>query len=330
MKISKNDLEKLQQEGIITSNQVEQIINFYQKNNVGNKLLKRLFVLASLLISLGIILIISANWALIPNFVKIGMDFILFLLIVYADYYFITNNKTNLAETFLVLSFFMVAATIGLIAQVYNLDGGWLSFARFWMILAIPFVCLSKTNLINILWIVLLFNSLPDSFYTFMKDFYYQFTENILLFSQSYNVSIFWILVYFILELIYFIAMNLYKKFNKKIMLLKSFSILLNLSMFCIASYLAIFEKNALTIIFIFCLLAYKMYKSFKLKKIISFRNSVILTELYVIYLFVSAYGNLFFTGMGFIIGGILLLLSIYILRKTMSYIKNLEEFNEK
>ena len=199
MKISKKELEKLNKEGLITSQQVENIINYYQNNSDNNKLWKRLFVIAGLLIALGIILIIGANWDIIPNFIKIAVDFILFLALVYVDYYFITNNKKNLSEVFLVISFFMVAGTIGLIAQVYNLDGGWLSFARFWMILTIPFVFLSKTYLINILWLLLLFNSFPESFYTWLHDIYSYFVSDFLPFPKKYNISIFSILVYFII-----------------------------------------------------------------------------------------------------------------------------------
>ncbi|MBR3628020.1 MAG: DUF2157 domain-containing protein [Elusimicrobia bacterium] len=327
MKISKKELEKLNKEGLITSQQVENIISYYQNNNDNNKLWKRLFIIAALLIALGIILIIGANWAVIPNFIKVVVDFILFLVLVYADYYFIINNKKNLSEVFLVISFFMVAGTIGLIAQVYNLDGGWLSFARFWMILTIPFVFLSKTYLINILWLLLLFNSFPHSFYIWLHDIYSYFVSDFLPFPKKYNISIFSILVYFLLKFLYSFAIDLYHKFDRKIIITKAFSIIVQITIYYFVLVMAL-DKNFVNIIFVFSLLAYKMYKAFNLKKEKKFRNYAILTEIYIIYLFVSAYGNLLFTGIGFIAGGILLLVSIYILRKTLSYIKKLEAFN--
>ena len=326
MKISKKELEKLNKEGLITSLQVEQILNYYQKNSDNNVLWKRLFVIAALLIALGIILIIGANWALIPNFLKISIDFILFLALVYADYYFITNNKKNLAEVFLVISFFMVAGTIGLIAQVYNLDGGWLSFARFWMFLAIPFVFLSKTHLINILWLILLFNSFPQSFYDYIHHIYSAFTD-FLPFAKTYNISIFYILLYFVVYFAGYYSERLYIKFDKKILITKSFSILAKISIYYVVLAMA-FQKNFIDITFIFCLLAYKLYKHFINRKEKLFRNYAILTEIYIIYLFISSYGNLLFTGIGFIIGGTLLLVSIYVLKKTLTYIKKLEAIN--
>jgi uncharacterized membrane protein len=329
MKISKKELEKLNKEGLITSQQVEDIISYYQNNSDNSKLWKRLFIIAGLLIALGIILIIGANWSVIPNFIKVAVDFILFLALVYADYYFITNNKKNLSEVFLVISFFMVAGTIGLIAQVYNLDGGWLSFARFWMFLAIPFVLLSKTNLINILWLLLLFNSFPHSFYTWLHDIYSYFVSTLLPFPKKYNVSIFSILLYFSLKYLYSLGINLYHKFDRKIIITKSFSIIAKIAIYYVVIIMAI-DKNFVNIIFVFSLLAYKMYKSFQSRKEKIFRNYAILTEIYIIYLFVSAYGNLLFTGIGFIAGGILLLVSIYILRKVLSYIKSLEVKIEK
>ena len=252
------------------------------------------------------------------------MDFILFLALVYTDYYFITNGKKNLSEVFLVISFFMVAGTIGLITQVYNLDGGWLSFARFWMFLTIPFVFLSKTYLINILWLLLLFNSFPHSFYTFLHDIYSYFVSDFLPFPKKYNISIFSILIYFLLKFLYSFGINLYHKFDRKIIITKSFSIIAKLAIYYVVFIMAI-DKNFVNIIFVFSLLAYKMYKYFQNRKEKVFRNYAILTEIYIIYLFVSAYGNLFFTGIGFIVGGILLIVSIYILRKVLLYIKSLE-----
>ena len=327
MKISKKELEKLNKEGLITSQQVENIISYYQKNTDNNKLWKRLFVIAALLIALGIILVIGANWSVIPNFLKISMDFVLFLVLVYADYYFIINNKKNLSEVFLVISFFMVAGTIGLIAQVYNLDGGWLSFARFWMFLTIPFVFLSKTYLINILWLLLLFNSFPHSFYTWLHDIYSYFVSDFLPFPTEYNISIFSILVYFLLKFLYSFSIDLYHKFDRKIIITKAFSIIVKITIYYFVFIMAI-DKNFVNIIFVFSLLAYKMYKSFQNRKEKSFRNYAILTEIYIIYLFVSAYGNLLFTGIGFIIGGIFLLISIYVLRKVLAYIKKIGAIN--
>lgn len=329
MKISKKELEKLNKEGLITSQQVENIITYYQENNDNSKLWKRLFVIAGLLIALGIILIIGANWAAIPNFIKIAVDFILFLALVYADYYFITNNKKNLSEVFLVISFFMVAGTIGLIAQVYNLDGGWFSFARFWMFLTIPFILLSKTFLINILWLLLLFNSLPESFYTQLHDIYSYFVSTLLPFPKTYNISIFLILMYFLLKFMYLFAKEMYHKFNGKLVIIKAFSIIALITMYWTVIAMAL-DRNFVNIIFVFSLLAYNLYKAFKNRKEKYFRNYAILAEIYIIYLFVSAYGNLLFTGIGFVMGGILLLVSIYVLRKVLSYMKKIGAKIEK
>ena len=327
MKISRKELEKLNREGLITSQQIENIISYYQTNSDNSKLWKRLSIIAALLIALGIILVIGANWAAIPNFIKIAVNFILFLVLIYADYYFITKNKKNLSEFFLVMSFFMIAGTIGLIAQVYNLDGGWFSFARFWMFLAIPFVLLSKTFLINILWLLLLFNSFPQSFYTWLHDIYSYFVSTLLPFQKNYNIAIFSILLYFALKFLNYLGTTLYHKFDRKIIITKSFSIITQLAIYYIVLIMAI-DKNFVNIIFVFSLLTYKLYKAFKNRKEQCFRNYAILAEIYIIYLFVSAYGNLLLTGIGFIAGGIVLLVSIYVLRKVLSYIKRLEAKN--
>jgi uncharacterized membrane protein len=325
MKIYKSDLEKLNRDGIITDKQLEQIINYYQTKTVSSNLWTRLFIMSGLLISLGIILIIGANWHKIPYLLKLLVDFVLFLSIVYADYYFTVNDKKNIAEIFLTISFFMVAGSIGLIAQTYNLDGGWFSFARWWMILSIPFVSVSKNKLVNILWIVLLLNSLPDYFYTYIKDTYTFLTTKFLHFSKETNVSIVLAFIYIMLELINYCSLFAYKKLNNKILLFKSFSFIVTVLMITVAFILAVIYKNIFGIIFIFCLLAYKIYSSYQIKSFTALRNNAVLAELYIIYIFIRAYGNLLFTGTGFIVGGIMLLIFVYILKRTLKYIKLLE-----
>ena len=224
----------------------------------------------------------------------------------------------------------MIAGSIGLIAQVYNLDGGWFSFARFWMLLAIPFVVLSKTNLINILWLILLFNSLPEQFYDFVRNTYSTLIKDLLPFPKDYNITIIYILLFLILQEFYEKSLNLYFKLNNNFILLKSFSILVKISEYYLVFILAVSQKNIISVPFIFILLAYKMYQYFEAKKLSYFRNFTILTEIYIIFLFVSAYGNLFSTGISFIIGGILTIVSIYVLRKVINYIKKTELPNEK
>ena len=103
----------------------------------------------------------------------------------------------------------------------------------------------------------------------------------------------------------------------------KAFSILAQLTKYWTLCAIAL-QRNAIDIIFIFCLLVYKLYINYKNRKDKYFRNYAILAEVYIIYLFVSAYGNLLFTGIGFIMGGILLLVSIYVLKKVLSYMKKL------
>ena len=60
-----------------------------------------------------------------------------------------------------------------------------------------------------------------------------------------------------------------------------------------------------------------------------SFIRNTHLLELYILFLFVTRYGNLFMSGVGFIVGGLLLLGVLYLLKKTSKYIKTLEVFHE-
>lgn len=218
----------------------------------------------------------------------------------------------------------MIAASIGLIAQIYNLDGGWKSFALSWAILSIPFVLLSRFITFNIIWILLLSTGIE-----------WDFLEKLLKILDMPLTAIITGTILF--GVFSYLAEKLYIYTKKKIMLFHAFS---RFALFCMYFTAVIFGGNlgmsyyyksaAFANAFVFIFLAIRMTMSFLQKDMNSFRNNALITECYILWFFVSRFGNLLISGLGFIVGGILLLAFIYLLKHTSKHIKTMEAFNEK
>ena len=142
MKIA-NRLQNWVEQGLISQSQAEQIL-LSEKSNHSNIMWRWMYGIAGLFIGLGFILIIGANWDDIPAGVKLFGDFALWAGIIYAAVKSVADKKSKASEILLVLSFLFAGATIGLIGQIFNLNGGWHSFAMAWSLLGLPYVLFSR------------------------------------------------------------------------------------------------------------------------------------------------------------------------------------------
>ena len=96
MKIS-NKLQKWVDQGLISKKQAEKIMLSEQSNN-SNMAWKLMYWIAGLLIGVGFILIIGANWDDIPAPIKLLGDFGIWAGILYGTYWSVLNKKDTLKE----------------------------------------------------------------------------------------------------------------------------------------------------------------------------------------------------------------------------------------
>ena len=61
----------------------------------------------------------------------------------------------------------------------------------------------------------------------------------------------------------------------------------------------------------------------------LSFKRNAIIVELYIALIFITRFGDLFLSGIGFILGGLAVLGLIYLLKRTAKYITEMEAFHE-
>ncbi len=306
-------LQKWVIQGVITQEQADKITELEQTNHT-SLAWRAMFLIAGLFIGLGFILLVGANWDDIPSSIKLLGDFTIWAGVLYGVYWSVTQKKENIRELFLVLSFLMVGATIGLIGQIFNLSGGWQSFSMTWALLSIPFVLMSRMLSLNIVWLILLCVGVD-----------WEPVLKWLLFREDHLVQL--IFGTISLALIGYAGRKLYEETNKIIVLPKALSKLSLFAMYIVAILggaalgLGIFMANVFVLVF----LGIRMGLAFMQKDTLSFRNNTLLLELFIFFLFVSRFGDLFMTGIGFIFAGVLLLLLIYGLRKTSSRIKQFD-----
>ncbi len=310
---------------LITPAQSKEILAFEMKNNK-SFFWKAAFSIAALFIGLGICLIVASNWDLLPEWLKLAVDFAIFAALIYGVYWSFEHSKDRLKELFLLLCFLMIGASIGLIGQIFNLDGGWSSFAFAWCLLGIPYVFFSRAVWFNIVWLWILCSSahfeLLDMVFEWISHQFLGFFAAALFFNTlaygAYKADKF-INRYTVIAL----------AAGKLSMFFAYISVIgggFEWGMFSrgVPPYITLAAN-----IFVFTYFGCRMLLAGKGQNLISFKRIALLVELYIFALFVSAFGDLFATGIGFILGGVLILFMIYVLRKTSAYIKKMEIFNE-
>lgn len=312
-------LQKWVDNQLISPEQKEEIIAF-EKQNSNSLFWRSAFIMSGLLIGLGICLIVASNWNAVPVWLKLLLNFCISISFVYGAYWTIINNKKKLKELFLILSFLMVATSIGLIAQIFNLEGGWESFSSSWALLGLPFVFYSRSLIFNIVWVYLFHNL---TIYIWGREWLLKLLD---LINNDFIISVG---IVTILSLFSYGMKKIDDKTNKYTLIFKAFSLMALWSAY-FSVFAVSFDWGIATLsscIIVFGFLVYRILLALKSQDMLSFKRNVTLAELYIFVIFATRYGDLFASGIGFIIAGLIILLFVYILKKTANYIKNMEAF---
>ncbi len=307
---------------LISADQAKAILAF-EKSSHNNLFWRVAFVIAGMLIGLGLILIISSGWEKIPDLVKLLGAFSLLGGFGYTTFWHQQKRNKGWKEFFAILSFLMTGATIGLIAQIFNLDGGWSNFALTWTLLGLPFVLCSRMLTFNIVWLLLFFS-------------YFDIDEICKTLFDNLQTTVLTSLLFFMLS---YAGNKLDQTVHAYTLLAKAFEKVAIWACYAAIFYLAgrwgltgkwhstptadVWFANT----FIFAFAAFRLFMAIRMQNIVSFKRNALLTEIYIFLLFLCGVHNLFASGLGFILGGLLILVLIYILRRTTQYIKTMEIF---
>lgn len=137
--------------GLIASEQSEAILNF-EENRKSPYLYYSFLILGVVIIGIGVIAIITANWEEIHDLVKLGFG--LTVLVLVAGLGFWKRENLNLLTVFIVLYSILMLGMIGLISQVYNLEGEYYQAAMLWCILSCLFLITTDSKTFLHLWIL--------------------------------------------------------------------------------------------------------------------------------------------------------------------------------
>ncbi|MBO7191586.1 MAG: DUF2157 domain-containing protein [Elusimicrobiaceae bacterium] len=317
-------LNTWKEQQFITAEQCEKIAAF-ERQRAARTFGRSAFIIAGLLIGLGLCLIVASNWHALGPVIKLAGDFTLLGGLFYTTFWCITHERKGLTELFTILSFLMIGATIGLIGQTFHLDGGWHSFATAWALLGLPFVVVSRALFFNVGWLCLFFSLFNNGWWEKIFDFLF----------DSFNTGT--VSAVLCLCLLSYAGKKLDETAHPYTLLPKAFE---KLAMWL--AYLSIFGiglrwgtsgwnhhlgTTLLANLVVFAFLAGRMFLAVQMQNMISFRRNAILTEIYIFILFASHLSNLFMSGVGFIFGGLAVLALIYVFKRTSLYIKNMEAF---
>lgn len=318
-------LQKWVEKDLITKEQAQKILLFENSRN-SNIVWKWMYGIAGLFIGLGIILIIGANWNAIPPSFKLVGDFTLWGVVLYQTYLSLINKKDKIKELFLILSFLFVGATIGMIGQIFNLSGGWHSFALAWSVLGLPFVLYSRLLSFNFCWLCLFFSLFNLGWLEFFLDYINTHIDGIMM-------SV------ILLSLLSYAGKKLDEEIHHLTLLPRAFQNLAKIMSYAIIFlgsfvrqtwfFLYFSDVSSLFVyIFAFAFFAVQMLIAVKMQNMISFKRNAIAVEIYIFLIFANRFGNLLLSGFGFLLGGLAVLGLVYALKKTSKYIKKMEVFH--
>lgn len=141
-----------QKQKFLTAKAAEKILS-YERHKKANEFSYIMLGLGSFFIGVGLIALIAANWENISAGIKLGSAGLLLVLCACGIYICHLKGKTLLQEILLLLYALLILATIGLVAQIFQLQPEGLKAFVFWSLLCIPLLPLSSAQPLSWVWI---------------------------------------------------------------------------------------------------------------------------------------------------------------------------------
>jgi len=156
-KLQNINLDDLIDAGIIDEKTAANILAFQAKKaaDAPNRLGIVLSVLGATLIGLGIILIVAHNWDNLSRLSKTILAFLPMIIGQIACIYTLYRKKESRAwrESSATFLFFTVGACIGMVSQIYNIEGELGSFLLTCMLLVLPLIYVMQSSIVSLLYL---------------------------------------------------------------------------------------------------------------------------------------------------------------------------------
>ncbi|MBM9501872.1 DUF2157 domain-containing protein [Leptospira sp. 201903071] len=144
-------LKKWVEAGLIGMEESDSILRF-EENRKTPYLYYSFLILGVVVIGIGIIAVIAANWEEISDFVKLSAALLVLTSVGVAG--FLKRENQNLLTVLIVLNSILILGMIGLVSQVYNLEGKYYEAAMLWCILNFLFLISTDSKTFLHLWLI--------------------------------------------------------------------------------------------------------------------------------------------------------------------------------
>ena len=137
---------------LITHEQAKKISD-YESSRPGNSwVLYDFLILGAVIIGIGVISLIAANWKNIPETVKLFVDFSLLVSLAVGAYRACDKKKPVLFEVLLVSFMLLCLASIGLISQIYHTGGQLYQALLMWSVMTTGVAAASRQFFAPFIW----------------------------------------------------------------------------------------------------------------------------------------------------------------------------------
>lgn len=350
-------LNKWQSAGLISQEQVLKITD-YEIQNTKPYLMYGLIFLSMFFIGMGTISLIAANWYAIPAFIKLIFDFILLAGCACGVYYTYSKEKRLYFEASLFLFSLLCLATIGLIAQIYQIQSDGPAAFLLWSSLMLPLMVYSKKMIFPMIVAATFIGSslyylddyLDKLFNVWQCGLYVAFSLVLLLSYQTITLflpnkatgfckALKFCLIFFLIVGVYVTDFNDEFLYNTEYIAGYKFYVLISVTL-CLLGISYFFgylnKNNFISPIIISIILAGTFvpfgalislsalatlsYQAYTQKQVKLLNFAIFMIGLRVFILYTNIFVGLMTTGFGFIISGIVLLLLVLGWKKAAKY----------
>lgn len=146
-------IREWQDRGLITSDQVHNILDYENKKPKASWFMYGIITLGVSVVGLGLVSLIAANWHQISDGVKLGGAFVLLSIISIMSYKTHGSGKLLIYDSLVLGLQAASLATIGLIAQIYHSGGRLEQAILFWSLICLPSVLTTNFMFSPFIWV---------------------------------------------------------------------------------------------------------------------------------------------------------------------------------
>ena len=312
---------------VITAAQKKKIMDF-EKAHKNPILFNALLLLGVFLMALGVISVVAANWDGISSLIKLLVDFVILISVAYGTFYAWKQQKNIWFEGGLVALFMLTGASIGLVGQVYQLNGSFASAGLFWSFMTLPLIIVTQRKVLPLFWLPLLFVSVFSiesvlEFLMKMFDWWFKYWED--------NPDVFLLTILAICGFwagFFAMADTLTKKQYTVFAVAKMYAYIAMYAtviefMFIAMSFSRFSFFNVYVIITAFLLIMAFVSEKLGRRRLVNLNISLLYIDFMCIYF--NLFGSLLQNGLGMIVSGAVLIGGLYITRNIIRKLKTLK-----